>query len=82
MVPHAVARHFAAHTDLKAVGLNWKRKKDKVEGVRFWRLSFRTVESLERFIVEINGSTLDATKLLVFKFNFQDSFKREADGID
>jgi hypothetical protein len=73
--PHAVARHFAAHTDLKAVGLNWKKEKDKVEGVRFWQLSFRTVESLERFIVEMNGSTLDATKLLVSKFNFQESLR-------
>jgi hypothetical protein len=69
--PDAVARHFAAHTDLKAVGLNWKTENHKVEGVRFWQLSFRTVESLERFIAEMNGSTVDAVKLLVCRRSMQ-----------
>lgn len=80
--PHVVARHFAAYTDLKAVGLNWKKEKDKVEGARFWKLSFRTVTSLERFIVEMNGSTVDAIEVLVSQYNVQDSVKRKAEGID
>lgn len=80
--PRAVGRHFSAHTDLKAVGLNWLTEKDKIEGVRYWQFSFRTSESLERFIAETNGSTVDAAKVLVSKVVYQDSFKRKANGMD
>lgn len=80
--PQAIGRYFSAHTDLKAVGLNWLTEKDKIEGVRYWQLSFRTSESLERFIAETSGSTVDTTKLLVSKFIYQDSFNRKVNGMD
>ncbi|KAF2009914.1 hypothetical protein BU24DRAFT_427949 [Aaosphaeria arxii CBS 175.79] len=63
--PRAVSQHFATYSGLKAVGLNWRREVDKMLGVRFWQLSFHNIESLNEFIAEVNGSTIDGTKLLV-----------------
>ena len=66
--PQAVAIHLAAHTELKSIGLNWTKAENKVKGMRFWQLSFRTAEALEDFIAEMNGSMIDATKVLVSRF--------------
>ncbi|CAI6310677.1 unnamed protein product [Periconia digitata] len=66
--PDRVSGHFSAYADLRAVGLNWRKANGEILGAaRFWQLAFRNIESAEKFVADVNASTLDGIKLSVVR---------------
>lgn len=51
--------------EIKAVGLNAGTERVRANGVKFWWVSFRTLEALEEFVEKVNGSTLYGKTLSV-----------------
>lgn len=59
---HSLAKLFRKY-ELKAVGLNCQKYRIALTGVKFWWLSFPTIEWLDRFTLEVHGSILNGKKL-------------------
>jgi hypothetical protein len=64
--PLSVSELFTKY-ELKAVGLNSQTERVRLNGVRFWWISFHTLESLEDFTKEVDGLSLEGTQLRVIE---------------
>jgi len=62
--PHHLSKLFVEY-EIKAVGLNANTELVRANGVKFWWISFRTLEALEEFVDKVNGSTLFGKTLSV-----------------
>lgn len=63
-MPRHLSDLFAEY-EIKAVGLNAATERVRAKGVKFWWVSFRTLEGLVEFIEKIDGSTLYSKTLLI-----------------
>jgi hypothetical protein len=65
--PQSLMELFEKYEGLKGVAVNWRTQQQKTEGVKFWWAEFHTRESLERFVLDIDGSTINNTRLCVVR---------------
>lgn len=63
--PQSLMELFEKYEGLKSVAVNWRTQQQKTEGIKFWWVEFHTRESLERFVLDIDGSAVNNTRLCV-----------------
>jgi hypothetical protein len=63
--PQSLMELFEKNEGLKGVAVNWRTQQQKTEGIKFWWVEFHTRELLERFVLDIDGSTVNNTRLCV-----------------
>jgi hypothetical protein len=73
--PASVGKVFAKHDHIKAIAVNAHMRKSRgcalntmqphTKAVRVWKVAFETMEALESFVKEVNGSIVDGTRVCV-----------------